>query len=66
MVIEFGVSEKTIQRDIDDLIAYLAETNFSETEILIKYDKSKGGYYLVRFGHEWLLTKRYLHFAKFT
>lgn len=66
MVIEFGVSEKTIQRDIDDLIAYLAKTNFSETEILIKYDKSKGGYYLVRFGREWLLTKRYLHFAKFT
>ena len=27
---DFGVSLKTIQRDIDDLRAYLAETHFTE------------------------------------
>ncbi|MCY6356068.1 helix-turn-helix transcriptional regulator [Clostridium sp. ZS2-4] len=61
---EFGVSEKTIQRDIDDLRAYLAETHFSETEVLIKYDKSQGGYYLVRFDREWLTNEEVLALCK--
>ena len=39
----FGVTPKTIQRDIDDLRAYLAETHFSETEVKIKYDKDRNG-----------------------
>lgn len=64
MAIEFGVSEKTIQRDIDDLRAYLVETHFSEKEVLIKYDKSKGGYYLVRFEREWLTNKEVLALCK--
>ncbi|AVP65974.1 WYL domain-containing protein [Clostridium botulinum] len=64
MAIEFGVSEKTIQRDIDDLRAYLAETHFVETEVLIKYDKSKGGYYLVRFEREWLTNEEVLALCK--
>lgn len=64
LAIEFGVSEKTIQRDIDDLRAYLAETHFSETEVLIKYDKSKGGYYLVRFEREWLTNEEVLALCK--
>ena len=64
MAIEFGVSEKTIQRDIDDLRAYLAETHFSETEVLIKYDKTKGGYYLVRFEREWLTNEEVLALCK--
>lgn len=64
MAIEFGVSEKTIQRDIDDLRAYLAETHFSETEVFIKYDKSKGGYYLVRFEREWLTNEEVLALCK--
>lgn len=64
MAIEFGVSEKTIQRDIDDLRAYLSETHFSETEVLIKYDKSKGGYFLVRFEREWLTNEEILALCK--
>lgn len=64
MAVEFGVSEKTIQRDIDDLRVYLAETHFSETEVLIKYDKSKGGYYLVRFEREWLTNEEVLALCK--
>lgn len=64
LAIEFGVSEKTIQRDIDDLRAYLAETHFSETEVLIKYDKSKGEYYLIRFELEWLTNEEVLALCK--
>ena len=54
---EFGVSLKTIQRDIDDLRAYLAETHFDEFETAIKYSKSRDSYYLVRLEREWLTNK---------
>lgn len=54
----FGVTLKTIQRDIDDLRAYLAETHFEEGEVSIKYDKVRNGYYLVRFEREWLWDKK--------
>lgn len=64
IAIEFGVSKKTIQRDIDDLRAYLAETHFLETEVLIKYDKSKKGYYLIRFEREWLTNEEVLALCK--
>ena len=61
---DFGVSPKTIQRDLDDLRAYLAETHFTETEISIKYDKSHNGYYLVRLEREWLTNKEVLSLCK--
>ena len=61
---EFNVTEKTVQRDIDDLRAYLADMHFSETETSIKYDKSKNGYYLVRFEREWLTNEEVLAMCK--
>jgi predicted DNA-binding transcriptional regulator YafY len=61
---EYGVSLKTIQRDIDDLRAYLADTHFLEAEASIKYDKIKGGYYLVRFEREWLTNQEVLAICK--
>ncbi|MCF2647410.1 helix-turn-helix transcriptional regulator [Niallia circulans] len=60
----FGVTQKTIQRDIDDLRVYLAETYFSESETTIKYDKVKNGYYLVRFEREWLTNEEVLALCK--
>lgn len=60
----FGVTPKTIQRDIDDLRAYLAEAHFAENEVVIKYDKSKNGYYLVRFEREWLTNEEVLALCK--
>lgn len=36
----YCVTEKTIQRDIDDLRAYLADTHFAKGEVSIQYDKS--------------------------
>jgi predicted DNA-binding transcriptional regulator YafY len=53
----FSVSLKTIQRDIDDLRAYLDETHFTENETAIKYDRIKRGYYLVRFEREWVSSR---------
>lgn len=61
---DFGVSQKTIQRDIDDLRAYLTETHFMESEISIKYDKAKNGYYLIRLEREWLTNEEVLALCK--
>lgn len=61
---DFGVSQKTIQRDIDDLRAYLAETHFMESEASIKYSKAKNGYYLVRLEREWLTNEEVLSLCK--
>ena len=60
----FGVSLKTIQRDIDDLRAYLTEAHFTEIEATIKYDKAKNGYYLVRLEREWFINEEVLALAK--
>lgn len=37
----FNVTSKTIQRDLDDLRAYLAETHFAEGEVLSSTTKVK-------------------------
>lgn len=60
----YRVTEKTIQRDIDDLRAYLVEKYHSEDEVAIKYDKVKKGYYLVRFEREWLTNQEVLALCK--
>ena len=64
LVRDFGVSLKTIQRDIDDLRAYLTEAHFTEIEATIKYDKAKNGYYLVRLEREWFTNEEVLALAK--
>lgn len=61
---EYNVTEKTIQRDIDDLRAYLADAHFSEIETAIKYDKTKNGYHLIRFEREWLTNQEVLALCK--
>lgn len=61
---DFGVSPKTIQRDIDDLRAYLAETHFTECETSIRYDKSLNCYYLVRLEREWITNEEALALCK--
>lgn len=61
---EFGVSVKTVQRDIDDLRAYIAETHFDEFETAIKYSKARDSYYLVRLEREWLTNKEALAVCK--
>ena len=51
---DFGVSVKTIQRDIDDLRAYISETHFTDFEASVRYDRAKNCYYLVRLEREWV------------
>lgn len=60
----FGVTLKTIQRDIDDLRAYILENHFEEVDIAIKYDKTKNGYYLMRLEREWLTNEDILVLCK--
>ena len=64
LAIEFNVSKKTIQRDIEDLRAYIAETHFDEFETAIRYSKSRNSYYLVRLEREWLTNKEALAICK--
>ncbi len=54
---EFNVTGKTVQRDIDDLRAYLAETHYTEVETAIKYSRARKGYYLTRNEREWFNNK---------
>ncbi len=61
---EFGVSQKTVQRDIDDLRAYLTEMHFAEEEVSIKYVRSENRYYLVRFEREWFTNEEALALCK--
>ncbi len=61
---EYGVSLKSIQRDIDDLRAYLEETHFSEGEVTIQYSKAENCYSLVRLEREWLTNEEALALCK--
>ncbi|WP_145331122.1 YafY family protein [Paenibacillus xylanexedens] len=61
---DFGVTQKTIQRDIDDLRAYLAEMHYSESDVSIRYDRRKNVYYLVRFEREWLANSEVMALCK--
>ena len=60
----YGVTPKTIQRDIEDLREYLACTHFDEGEVSITYDRSRSGYYLVRMEREWLTNEEVLAVCK--
>ena len=61
---EYEVSAKTIQRDLDDLRAYLAETHGFENEAAIRYSKSGNYYYLVRYEREWMTNEEALALCK--
>ena len=60
----YGVTAKTIQRDIDELRAHLAETSLRSGHGEIQYDTAKKGYQLVRSTYEHLNHKEILALAK--
>lgn len=64
LVHRYDVSDKTIQRDIDDLRAYLAETHSFEQEVAIQYNRRNNSYYLVRMDREWLTSQEVLALCK--
>ncbi len=61
---EYGVSQKSIQRDIDELRTYIAETHFADDELTVKYNKAGNYYYLARLEREWLTNKEALALCK--
>ena len=61
---QYGVTEKTIQRDIDDLREYLACTYYDESEVAVAYDRSRSGYYLIRMERDWLTNEEVLATCK--
>ena len=60
----FNVTTKSIQRDISDLNNYLAEEYCNEVKSCIKYNKQKGGYYLVKFERDWFTKEEALAISK--
>ena len=61
---KFAVTDKTIQRDIEELRSYLAETRIDEGEASIVYERSRGGYLLTHAASEWLTNEDVLAVCK--
>lgn len=61
---QYGISEKSVQRDIDDLRAYLAECYEGGDGITVEYDYLKGGYKLVKQEREFLTNDEILAISK--
>lgn len=64
LALDYGVTEKTIQRDIENLRIYLVESYQHEIETFIKYDWKSKGYYLVKFEREWFSKEEILVVCK--
>jgi predicted DNA-binding transcriptional regulator YafY len=60
----FGVNEKTLQRDLDDLRSYLVEKYPEEASTGIFYDHKRKGYFLYRDQQNWLSSQEILALAK--
>ncbi len=62
---KFSVTLKTIQRDIDDVRTYFYdEHNVPADEEVIRYDRTKGGYFLVKMQREWFTSSEVLAICK--
>ena len=60
----YGVGEKTIQRDIDDIRNYLADRHDACVDATVEYDRGAKGYRLTRFEREWLTNQETLALCK--
>ena len=61
---DFGISEKSVQRDIDDLRAYLAECYENGADTTVEYSYEKNGYILVKDDKGFFTNKEILGIAK--
>ena len=61
---KFAVTDKTIQRDIEELRAYLTETRTDASEASIVYERNRGGYLLTHAASEWLTNEDVLAVCK--
>lgn len=60
----FGTSEKSVQRDIDDLRVYMIECYETGDNVTIDYDYAKNGYRLVKQEREFLTNDEILAISK--
>ena len=60
----YGVGEKTIQRDIEDIRNYLADRHNACIDATVEYDRGAKGYRLTRFEREWLTNQETLALCK--
>lgn len=60
LAVDFGVTEKTIQRDIDELRDYLDETSNS----IIKFDRKEKRYVMEQMEREWLTNHEVMAICK--
>lgn len=60
----YGVGEKTIQRDIEDIRNYLADRHNACVDATVEYDRGAKGYRLTRFEREWLTNQETLALCK--
>ena len=58
---EFNVSEKSVQRDIDELRAYLSE---NDAGVSIEYSYDRGGYHMTGRENEYLTNEEIVEVAK--
>ncbi len=61
---EYGVTTKSIQRDMDELRAFLADTERKAERATVRYDREKKGFELVHSSYEHLGKKEILALAK--
>lgn len=61
---DYGVGEKTIQRDIEDIRNYLADRHDVPMHTTVQYDRGANGYRLTRFEREWLTNQETLALCK--
>lgn len=64
LALVYGVTPKTIQRDIDELRVYLAEKSLQGDHGTIEYSQEKKGYRLIRSTYEHLNHKEILALSK--
>lgn len=64
LTLYYGVGDKTIQRDIEDIRNYLAEKRGYESKATVKYNRGENCYYLERFEREWLSNQEVLAICK--
>ena len=60
----FNISEKSVQRDIEDLRVYLAEVYENGDDITVEYDYRKNGYFLRKTEREFLTNEEILGISK--
>ena len=64
LALKYNVSQKTIQRDINELRKYFDEQYLIDSRVRIKYNREEKGYMLIKVQREWLSKEEVLSLCK--